>query len=106
MIDRRSLEQKYLALVELYLPQAARRYGWPIHEDHCFARVILDNLCGDIWYRYFKKPAYRNIPTELLEQAVQMAEQFLKEPNLLVEANQRSLSYRSNPNRSEPQLRI
>ena len=46
--DISALRRRYRRPVTEALSAAARkREGWPIREDHCFARVVLDALFGD-----------------------------------------------------------
>jgi len=55
-----SLIDNYLRLTRDMLPRMARneRCDWPIREDHCFQRVVLDTICGAIWYAHLGRPAY------------------------------------------------
>jgi hypothetical protein len=45
------------------LPTQARASGnWPIEADHCFARVVPDNLFGDVWYDHIDgRPGYKHL---------------------------------------------
>ncbi|MCB4801383.1 RimJ/RimL family protein N-acetyltransferase [Methylobacterium brachiatum] len=50
-------------LVARRLPEAARP-GWPVHLDHCFARILLDNACGGPWRDSVAAPAHANMPAD------------------------------------------
>lgn len=79
------------------LPEAARRSdGWPIHLDHCFGRVVLDNLFGDEWYDHVEgRPAYEHLSREELAEAIEIADRMLEEGRPVVEElNERSLRWR------------
>ncbi len=90
-----SLTRQYLDLVNRQLPEAARRDSrYPVRLNHCFARIILDTLCGDEWYQYIPKPAYKHMSERQLQDAIALGHQFLADPQACVEANQASLQYR------------
>ncbi len=42
--DRYDLQARYLQLTREDLPAAALREGWPVRDDHCFMRIVLDHL--------------------------------------------------------------
>ena len=68
---------------------------WPIRNDHCFQRVLLDNACGGTWYSYIsKRPAYRRADMATLERAIRLGEAVLAGSADLSELNVRSLTYR------------
>ncbi|MEL6957793.1 MAG: hypothetical protein AAGL89_02435 [Pseudomonadota bacterium] len=58
-----SAVETYLDLTRRVLPQHARtkRRDWPIRNDHCFQRVVLDTITGGVWYDTIAKPAYRHM---------------------------------------------
>ena len=92
--DRR---ERYRTLVEDRLPAAAREAGdWPIREDHCFARVVLDAVFEDEWYQHVDgRPAYEHLSAEELDAAIDLAERLLERGAPLVDAlNDRSLQWR------------
>lgn len=52
---RRDLLEEYKHLTNDVLPAEARKHTgtatrWPIRLNHCFQRIILDNLFQDVWY--------------------------------------------------------
>ena len=95
--DLSELRRRYRALVETKLPRAAREHGdWPVDEDHCFARIVLDDLFDDVWYDHVSgRPAYEHLSPSQLRDAVGTAERLLDEGRPLVdELNRRSLDRR------------
>ncbi len=57
------LRREYRKRVNEDLPERAKEEGdWPIHLNHCFGRVVLDNLFGDEWYSHVDgRPAYQHL---------------------------------------------
>lgn len=95
--DLSELRAEYNRKVNEELPERARRSdGWPIHLDHCFGRVVLDNVFGDRWYSHVDgRPAYRNLPRGELQEAIGIADRMLEEGKPAVEElNQNSLRWR------------
>ena len=86
--DRYLLQDRYLDLTRVILPAEARRSNWTLREDHCFMRIILDHLFSDCWYNHLDRrlTAYKQLNTQQLRQAVEMAEQLLNEGEQLVSA--------------------
>jgi len=73
--DRAALEARWLELTRVTLPGLAAERGWPVRNDHCFQRILLDAVCGGVWYDHVpKRPAYKHLPFERLEAAVALAE--------------------------------
>lgn len=91
------LRDEYSRKVTEELPEKAQHSdGWPIHLDHCFARVVLDNLFRDKWYNHVDgRPAYENLSCEELNEAIKIADRMLTEGKSAVEElNQNSLQWR------------
>ncbi|MEM6826226.1 MAG: hypothetical protein AAF566_14055 [Pseudomonadota bacterium] len=88
--------RRYLNLTQNVLPAVARRpeTNWPIANDHCFQRIVLDAVCGGVWYDHIKRPAYRNLTQEQATRAVALCEAILNGAADLEELNQRSLAWR------------
>lgn len=80
-------------LVERRLPGAARP-GWPVHRDHCFARILLDQVCGGPWRDQIRPPAHANTPLDRLEAAIVLGEAVLAGQADLALLNRRSLAWR------------
>lgn len=95
------LRARYLELTEEVLPQLAdREDGWPVRFDHCFQRIVLDNVAGDEWYGEVAdpdadRPAYQQLSAAELREAIEIAEKMVAEgPDACRRLNQRSLEYR------------
>ena len=93
------LRARWLTVTKQELPARARRERWPLRNDHCFQRVVLDAVCGGRWYGHVERPAYRNLDPTRLTEAVALAERLATEPEpeaavLLRELNAQSLAWR------------
>lgn len=66
------LVQDYLRLTREVLPEIAHRPEtvWPVVNDHCFQRIVLDAISGGVWYDHIPRPAYRHLTTEQAREAV------------------------------------
>ena len=62
---RAALLAAYQRLVRVELPAAARAGDWGLRRDHCFARVILDAVCGGCWYAHLPRPRGRSAESRL-----------------------------------------
>jgi RimJ/RimL family protein N-acetyltransferase len=80
-------------LVERRLPEAARP-DWPVHRDHCFARILLDNTCGGPWRESVPAPAWANLTLDQLDAATDLGEAVLVGRADLFALNRRSLALR------------
>lgn len=98
---RAALLQRYRALVDDELPQAARTEHWSLRLNHCFGRVLLDDAVGGCWYDHLDRragPAYRQLDDAQLAGAVALGERLLTEGDpLLRELDARSLAWRGKP---------
>ena len=93
--DRMNLEQDWLQLTRETLPSLAASRSWPVREDHCFQRILLDAVCGGVWYDHVNgRPAYRRIDAERLAAAVALGERVAKGEEDLHALNAQSLSWR------------
>ena len=94
--DISELRAAYVRRITEELPRAARHEDWPISEDHCFARVVLDNVFGDVWYDHVDgRPAYEHLSAAELEEAADLADRMLEAGRPAVEAlNHNSLRWR------------
>jgi hypothetical protein len=96
-VDLTALRERYRTLVDEQLPAAARRAeGWPIHRDHCFARVVLDNVFEGVWYDHVDgRPAYEHLSADELKTAIDTAERMLQSgAPLVAQLNEQSLRWR------------
>jgi hypothetical protein len=95
--DLTARREQYRTLVGERLPAAAGQAGdWPIHQDHCFARVVLDNVFQGVWYDHVDgRPAYEHLSADDLDAAIDIAERLLRSgAPLVTELNERSLRWR------------
>ena len=95
--DLSQLRAEYDRKVNQELPAKAQSNDdWPIHLDHCFGRVVLDNLFEDEWYSHVEgRPAYKQLSREDLQQAIEIADRMLTRGQPAVEElNQNSLRWR------------
>lgn len=69
---------------------------WPVHLDHCFARIILDNAVGidKPWTQVVKSPAVRDMSARQLREALELGERLASGEADLVELDRRSLKLR------------
>lgn len=85
----------WLRLIREDLPQAAlARPDWPVRLDHCFARIILDTVCGRPWREVIPAPAWRRMDAATLDRAIALAEAILADQGDLAALNDGSLSLR------------
>ena len=93
--ERTALEDRWLALTRNSLPSLADSRRWPIRNDHCFQRVLLDAACGGCWYDHVSgRPAYRAASDAILARAVALADAVIAGTADLVVLNRESLDYR------------
>lgn len=95
--DLTDLRDEYDRLVHERLPETAQNgEGWPVHLDHCFARIVLDNLFEDEWYDHVDgRPAYEQLSESELRAAIDIADRILDAgPPLATELNRNSLRWR------------
>ena len=98
--DRYELQQRYLDLVRVELPHAARTSEggrWCVIEDHCFMRIILDHLFNACWYEHLDKrlAAYKQLDNRQLTEAIRLAERMLRDgPRVAESMNLQSLRWR------------
>ena len=98
MIDaeKDSLIATYMHLTKEVLPSMARsdRTNWPVSEDHCFQRIVLDNVCGGVWYEHFDRPAYKHLTKDQAHRAVEICRDIADGRVNLKKLNQQSLIWR------------
>lgn len=100
-MNRDDLITAYVHLTRAVLPARAGQEQWVVRADHCFQRIILDNVVGDMWRTILiqKRPAYRQLSDDQLRQAVELAQQIDREGNgLLSQLNHNSLRWRGKLN--------
>lgn len=89
--------QRYRQLTTHTLPVMARQshVDWPVKEDHCFQRIVLDNVFEGAWYEYLNAPAYKHMSCDQAKAAVSLCEAILTGERNLQELNRNSLRWRS-----------
>ncbi len=94
--ETRDLIDTYLHLTKKVLPQLARgdEHNWPVSEDHCFQRIVLDTICGGVWYDHLSRPAYKHLTNDQAQRAVHLCKSILAGQADLHELNQQSLAWR------------
>jgi len=96
--DRRTaLIQRYRQVTGTIMPALAKagNSGWPVRNDHCFQRIILDAVCGGIWYDHIARPAYRHMSVDQAARAVSLCEDILGGTTDLADLNRKSLAWRA-----------
>ena len=95
-VNRRNLVEAYLRLTKQVLPALAQSDGqdWPVREDHCFQRIILDTICGGVWYAHLDRPAYKNLTHDQAQRAVDLCREIAKGRADLQQLNNQSLIWR------------
>ncbi len=90
------LINSYLYLTKNVLPSLAKdgSRAWPVVEDHCFQRIVLDTICGGVWYEFIDRPAYKHLTMEQVTAAVQLCEAIIDGHSNIQELNQQSLIWR------------
>lgn len=96
-----ALREDWNELYKKRLPSLAKekhasQKKWPIQLDHCFARIILDNVIGQDkpWDQVIKRPAYRHMTQEQLQDAIALGEKLANGEEDLVALDERSLALR------------
>ena len=89
--------QQIMRVTGTVMPAAARagNTGWPVRNDHCFQRIVLDTVCGGIWYDHIARPAYRHLSTEQADRVVRLCEAILAGTTDLADLNRKSLAWRA-----------
>ncbi|RDW66133.1 hypothetical protein BP6252_09768 [Coleophoma cylindrospora] len=95
------LQSDWKEMFQKKLPVAATTKSdaqpkWPVHVDHCFARIILDKKIGiDVpWMDKLKSPAYKNMTEQQLRDCIQLGEEILNGNADIVDLNRQSLDIR------------
>lgn len=94
----KNLHEEYLHLTNEVLPSLAKQRKFPVRFNHCFQRIILDNLFGCCWYDALDKTkgaAYKQLNKNQLETAISLAKQIISRPDEYIEElNNNSLHWR------------
>ena len=94
--EKGCLISDYMHLTKQVLPSIARcdRTDWPVREDHCFQRIVLDHVCGGVWYEHLGRPAYKHLTSDQAQRAVELCQDIVKGRVDLQQMNQQSLFWR------------
>lgn len=100
--------EKWNHLYKEHLPQLAKardeaQKKWPVHLDHCFARIILDNAIGQDrpWTAVLKSPAVNNMTSVQLTKAIGLAEDIANGRVDINQLNEQSLHFRGKKRKTE-----
>ena len=93
-MTRSDLEDQWFALTRDEMPGLAQERDWPVHLDHCFQRILLDNAIGAKWNQEIPAPAYRNAEDAVLKKAIALGRSAIKGSEDLAELNRNSLAWR------------
>lgn len=101
MASIEDLRDRWNTLYRTTLPQLAKskdnvQPSWPVHFDHCFARIILDNAIGVTrpWTEVVKSPAWKNLTRDQLVSAIELGESIAVGERSLIELDEKSLELR------------
>lgn len=88
--------EQYLHLTRTVMPALAQtsKPHWPVRNDHCFQRIVLDTICGGVWYDHIARPAYKHLGPAQAKRAVQLCDQIIAETADLKALNRQSLEWR------------
>lgn len=102
MDNTSALREQYLSLINHQLPEKAKQELMPVRFNHCFARIILDNLFEGCWYDYLsrKQPAYKQLDEQQLIKGIAIARSMLADPTIATQLNQNSLRWRGKSSQS------
>ncbi|SEO03209.1 hypothetical protein SAMN05216227_10416 [Pseudorhodobacter antarcticus] len=87
---------RYVHLTRTVMPKLARgeKRHWPVRNDHCFQRIVLDTICEGVWYDHIARPAYKHLSQTQALAAVHLCEQIIADQIDLTALNQKSLTWR------------
>ena len=90
------LVSQYMVLTKEIMPDLARtsHTHWPVRNDHCFQRIVLDAVCGGVWYDHLLRPAYKNLTRDQATNAVDLCNDIISGDSDLVVLNRQSLMWR------------
>ncbi|MEL6451633.1 MAG: hypothetical protein AAFQ19_10255 [Pseudomonadota bacterium] len=97
---------RYRHLTGTVLPDMAQTApgAWPVRFDHCFQRIVLDAVCGGVWYDHIARPAYRHLTYAQAADAVALSEALIAGRADITALNQASLRHRAARQVIEPRL--
>ena len=86
----------YMHLTKEVLPSMARndQTDWPVSKDHCFQRIVLDDVCCGVWYDHLDRPACKHLTNDQVKRAVELCQNIADGQADLKQLNQQSLIWR------------
>ena len=92
----RDLIDHYMHLTKTVLPSMAHsgERDWPVREDHCFQRSVLDTIGGGVGYDHLDRPAYKHLTNDQAQRAVELCRDIVEGKADLRELNHKSLIWR------------
>lgn len=104
MDTRTDLIDEYLRLTRDVMPSLAKHAhtekgmehakAWPVKHDHCFQRIVLDNICEGAWYEKIQSPAYQHLTAIQAQAAVILCRSIISGEANLKQLNERFLRWR------------
>lgn len=87
---------RYMVLTKEVMPRMAREgsVSRPVVNDHCFQRIVLDNVCGGPWFEHLARPAYKHLFKDQAVHAINLCEAIIANRVDLYELNNKSLIWR------------
>ena len=94
--EKDTLIATYMHLTKEVLPSLARsdRTDWPVSEDHCFQRIVLDTICSGVWHEHLDRPAYKHLTNDQAKRAVELCQNIADGQADLKQLDQQSLIWR------------
>ena len=83
------------AFANFIFPKLAADYKWPIRLNHCFLRVIYDNVMQEKWSNLLPAPAYKHMTDVEIHKCVLLCEEIRRFPEIMPGLNDISLEYRN-----------
>ena len=90
------LVSRYSVMTKETMPQLActTHKDWPVRNDHCFQRIVLDTVCEGVWYDHLPRPAHKHLSRKQALQAVDLCNDIIAGKADLVALNTQSLIWR------------
>ena len=94
--DLEALRDELRYLANEKFPAVAKTGDYPVRFNHCFLRIVYDNLFGARWQTVLPKgqAAYMQLDTAQLTRAVEIGERVIADPEYCRVLNARSLAWR------------
>jgi len=93
-MEKENLAKEIDFLAKRALPRLAKERQWPVHLDHCFKRILFDNVLGCKWSEKVKAPFCNNATADQMQKVVELGYDVINGVECLRELNQHSLHWR------------